>query len=334
MNLRDFLPRARRRVKPNRVAIIRLYGPINGGERSADWIELVRRVRESKKVPAVVLDIDSPGGSAAASDNMYVALARLAAKKPLVAVDPGRGSVRLVPRGRGGQEDRCQSNLDRRLNRRDQRRAASAAPPGSLGRDCLGAHRGQPQGHGCAMARGIRARGRRRSSSSSTRSTTRSLIELRPHGTCLRSASASSPQARCGWAARLWSWAWWTDRRHRGRGRNRCPARRCPGQGHAGPSAAAVLRACRRAFRDAHGADGGRRDGGAPLEPHQALGRCERPRRWPQIRRSTTWLKTISAIGISRAEAKPRNTLVLHGHVWSCSMTCCSERAAASRSLI
>jgi protease-4 len=92
MNLRDFLPRARRRVKPNRVAIIRLYGPINGGERSADWIELVRRVRESKTVPAVVLDIDSPGGDAAASDNMYVALARLAAKKPLVAAIRGAGA--------------------------------------------------------------------------------------------------------------------------------------------------------------------------------------------------------------------------------------------------
>jgi protease IV len=91
-NLRDLLPGPRRRMKSNRVAIIRLYGPINGGERSADWIELVRRVRESKKVPAVVLDIDSPGGSAAASDNMYVALARLAAKKPLVAVIRGAGA--------------------------------------------------------------------------------------------------------------------------------------------------------------------------------------------------------------------------------------------------
>jgi protease IV len=78
--------------KPKRVAIIRLYGPIGGGERSADWIELVRRVRESKRVPAVVLDVDSPGGSAAASDNMFVALQRLAAKKPLVAAIRGTGA--------------------------------------------------------------------------------------------------------------------------------------------------------------------------------------------------------------------------------------------------
>lgn len=80
------------RQKRGRVAIIRLYGPITGGERSAEWIELVRRVRESKRVPAVVIDVDSGGGSAAASDNMFVALQRLAAKKPLVASIRGTGA--------------------------------------------------------------------------------------------------------------------------------------------------------------------------------------------------------------------------------------------------
>jgi protease IV len=82
----------RDRVKRNRVAVIRLYGPITGGERAADWIELVRRTRESKRVPAVVLDVDSPGGAATASDNMYAALARLAEKKPLVAAIRGTGA--------------------------------------------------------------------------------------------------------------------------------------------------------------------------------------------------------------------------------------------------
>ena len=70
-SLRYLLPGATERIKRNRVAIIRLYGPITGGERSADWIELVRRTRESKRIPAVVLDVDSPGGAATASDNMY-----------------------------------------------------------------------------------------------------------------------------------------------------------------------------------------------------------------------------------------------------------------------
>ena len=81
-----------RRARPDRVAVLRLFGPIGGGARSADWIELVRRLRESERVPAVVLDIDSPGGSATASDDMFLALARLAAEKPLVAAIRGVGA--------------------------------------------------------------------------------------------------------------------------------------------------------------------------------------------------------------------------------------------------
>jgi len=82
----------RRIFPPGHVAILRLYGPIAGGARTADWIELVRRLRESRRVPAVVLDIDSPGGSATASDDMFLALERLAAKKPLVAAIRGTGA--------------------------------------------------------------------------------------------------------------------------------------------------------------------------------------------------------------------------------------------------
>ncbi len=89
------LSRLLRRGAPSRagrVAIIRLYGPIAGGQRSADVIEQIARVRRSGRVPAVVLDIDSPGGSAPASDYLYLALARLAAKKPLVAHIRGVGA--------------------------------------------------------------------------------------------------------------------------------------------------------------------------------------------------------------------------------------------------
>ncbi|HEY5112508.1 MAG TPA: signal peptide peptidase SppA [Coriobacteriia bacterium] len=91
-HLRAFVPRLRRLFPPGHVAILRLYGPIADGARTADWIELVRRLRESRRVPAVVLDIDSPGGSATASDGMFLALERLAAKKPLVAAIRGTGA--------------------------------------------------------------------------------------------------------------------------------------------------------------------------------------------------------------------------------------------------
>ncbi|HMJ80437.1 MAG TPA: signal peptide peptidase SppA [Candidatus Dormibacteraeota bacterium] len=84
-----------RRGRPmpaGRVAIVRLYGSIGGGARTADQIELIRRLRDSKRVPAVVVDVDSPGGSATASDDLFLALQRLAAKKPLVASIRGTGA--------------------------------------------------------------------------------------------------------------------------------------------------------------------------------------------------------------------------------------------------
>jgi protease-4 len=90
--LRTLVSGLTRYFPPGHVAILRLYGPIAGGARTADWIELVRRLRESRRVPAVVLDIDSPGGSATASDDMFLALERLAAQKPLVAAIRGTGA--------------------------------------------------------------------------------------------------------------------------------------------------------------------------------------------------------------------------------------------------
>ena len=87
--LRDLLPRP---VPRGRVAIVRLYGPIAGAGRTTEWIETVKRLRESKRVPAVVVDIDSGGGAAAASDDLFLALERLNAVKPVVASIRGTGA--------------------------------------------------------------------------------------------------------------------------------------------------------------------------------------------------------------------------------------------------
>jgi protease IV len=86
------LPAVGRRFPPGHIAVLRLYGTISGGPRTADWIELARRLRASRRVPAVVLDVDSPGGSATASDDIFLALQRLAESKPLVAAIRGVGA--------------------------------------------------------------------------------------------------------------------------------------------------------------------------------------------------------------------------------------------------
>ncbi len=71
------------------VAVMRMEGTIGVGLRPQEWLPVIRRARQSRWVQAVVLDIDSPGGSAAASDHLYSELRRLAALKPLIAFTGG-----------------------------------------------------------------------------------------------------------------------------------------------------------------------------------------------------------------------------------------------------
>ena len=51
--------------------------------------ELIADLAEDKNVKAVILSIDSPGGTAAGGESLYLALRELGAKKPLVAVMEG-----------------------------------------------------------------------------------------------------------------------------------------------------------------------------------------------------------------------------------------------------
>ena len=82
----------RRRFPRGRVAVVRLYGPIQGGGRTTELVELLQHLRESRGVPAVVVDIDSPGGSAPASDDLFLAIKRLSDAKPVVAAIRGVGA--------------------------------------------------------------------------------------------------------------------------------------------------------------------------------------------------------------------------------------------------
>jgi protease-4 len=74
------------------IGVIRVHGAIvHAG--AAPWMtatddrvmSAIRRAREDTRVLGVLLHIDSPGGSALASDRMHHELARLAKEKPLVA---------------------------------------------------------------------------------------------------------------------------------------------------------------------------------------------------------------------------------------------------------
>ncbi|MBI4236903.1 MAG: signal peptide peptidase SppA [Deltaproteobacteria bacterium] len=64
------------------VGLLRLEGTIVSAE---DFVEQVEAARKDRGIKAVVLRVESPGGSVGASQEIYAALQRLAAAKPLVA---------------------------------------------------------------------------------------------------------------------------------------------------------------------------------------------------------------------------------------------------------
>ncbi|HEY8811685.1 MAG TPA: hypothetical protein VIO86_04235, partial [Candidatus Dormibacteraeota bacterium] len=53
------------------VALVALRGTIGVGIRAEQWVPLLDGFRKRSSVHAVVVDVDSPGGTVAASDYIY-----------------------------------------------------------------------------------------------------------------------------------------------------------------------------------------------------------------------------------------------------------------------
>ena len=96
ITLADYLDRSRQPKSPHRIALVVASGVIAEGksrETTADGevlgSETIRKaldqVRERSAIKAVVLRVDSPGGSAQASDEIWREVDRLRAEKPVVA---------------------------------------------------------------------------------------------------------------------------------------------------------------------------------------------------------------------------------------------------------
>ena len=79
------------KMKP-KIAVIEIHGVIGGSVKSPEMERLMSRVMDDPSFRAAVLDIDSGGGAAAASDYIYRAARRLAGRKPLVANIRGIGA--------------------------------------------------------------------------------------------------------------------------------------------------------------------------------------------------------------------------------------------------
>jgi protease-4 len=74
---------------PKPVAVLTLEGTIGVGVRPGDWVPVFERLRRRRGTRAVVLEVESRGGSAAASSYLFEAARRLAAEKPVVAFSGG-----------------------------------------------------------------------------------------------------------------------------------------------------------------------------------------------------------------------------------------------------
>jgi protease IV len=75
-----------------RIAVVQVRGAIGGAVRTDELIRTIGQTRRSSRVHAVLLEIDSPGGTAIASEQLHVAVRRLAAQKPVVAWIKGTGA--------------------------------------------------------------------------------------------------------------------------------------------------------------------------------------------------------------------------------------------------
>jgi protease-4 len=80
------------KAKTQSVAVVEMEGAIGPRIKPAEYVKLLRHLEESESVRAVVLDIDSPGGSAPGSNYLYLAVKALAAKKPVIAFIRGVGA--------------------------------------------------------------------------------------------------------------------------------------------------------------------------------------------------------------------------------------------------
>jgi protease-4 len=75
-----------------RIAILPIRGVIGGAVRTDDLLRSLRTAQRNPRIRAVLLEIDSPGGGATASEALYLAVKRVAAVKPVVAWIRGTGA--------------------------------------------------------------------------------------------------------------------------------------------------------------------------------------------------------------------------------------------------
>jgi len=69
-----------------RIAVLEISGAIGTQVRGPEMVRFIKALADDARIRAVVIEIDSPGGSAPVSDAIHRSLKRLSTRKPTVAV--------------------------------------------------------------------------------------------------------------------------------------------------------------------------------------------------------------------------------------------------------
>lgn len=79
-------------INPERIAVTELFGAIGSPAKTTEYVRMLRAIEENKRIRALVIDIDSPGGSAGPSEYIFRSVERVAKKKPVIAFVRGMGA--------------------------------------------------------------------------------------------------------------------------------------------------------------------------------------------------------------------------------------------------
>jgi len=72
-------------INPERIAVAEFFGAIGSPEKTTSFVRMLKAVEENKRIRALVIDIDSPGGGAGASEQIHASIKKVAKQKPVVA---------------------------------------------------------------------------------------------------------------------------------------------------------------------------------------------------------------------------------------------------------
>ena len=72
-------------INPERIAVAEFFGAIGSPEKTTSFVRMLKAIEENKRIRALVIDIDSPGGGAGASEQIHASIAKVAKEKPVVA---------------------------------------------------------------------------------------------------------------------------------------------------------------------------------------------------------------------------------------------------------